>query len=208
MSEIIIGGWGGHGSGSAGWHAVFGYGGHAPPPPPARLCLLRIGNLRNGEICFFFNDDIRQDPACTDPRNYIVTPLPGYEDRPLTLITAIRGSDRVCFTFTGGPGAYRIEVNNVSRNSDGELINDGCKALLVFIDKPGVKPVTRIRIFDTILGPIGLRQLDVGIQNVEDLLQQRSISQGVTLQLDNVIADLGPAGAVRDDSRIPFLRIR
>jgi hypothetical protein len=205
MSDIITGGMGGHGGGSAGWHAVFGYGGHLEVPP---LCLLRAENGRPGEICFFFSADIRADPACTDPRNYRIVPLPGYEDRPITLVSAERGSDRVCFTFTGGPGAYRVTVSNVTREVDGVLIDEDCDDVLIFIGKPGVVPVQMVRIFDTVLGPMGLRQINVGIQTVEDLLQQRVISQGVTAQLDNVIAELGPAGSTRDDSRIPFLRIR
>jgi hypothetical protein len=202
VSEIILGGWGWHGGGSAGWHVVWGYGGRFAPPG---LCLTHIENPSPGRLCVFFSAVVKPDAPCRDPRNYVITPLPGYEDHPITITGVDVGTDRVCLDFIGG---YSITVHDVRRNDNDVLIDEACNKLFFRIDKPGVAPRPRIRVFDTVLGPIGLRQVNVGIQTVEDLLQQRSISQGVTAQLSNIISELGPAGAVRDDSRIPFLRIR
>jgi hypothetical protein len=203
MSEIIGGGFGGHGDGSAGWHAVFGYGGHLNVAPR----VTRAVNSGPGRVCLFFTEEMKHDPAFTTLTNYVVTPLPGYPPLTLTGVFSV-GPDRICFTFTGGPGAYKICAFNV-RDEDDELLVDPLhRCATFFVNQPGIVAQTFIRVFDTVLGPVGLRQVTSGVITVEDLLQQRMISQGVTAQLNQIMANLTPVGASRDSSRIPFLRTR
>jgi hypothetical protein len=203
-SEIIIGGYGGHGSGSAGWDVVFGYGGHTAVAPR----VIRADVVRTGFLCLFFNESMKQDPSFMNLANYHIAPLPGYEAFPLTLTRLIPGTDRVCFDFVGGPGAYRICAFNVRDSDDDLLIDPDHRCAVFFVKAASVEQATFIRIFDTVLGPIGLRQELIGVMNVEDLMQQRTISQGVTAQLNQVIANLAPVGTPRDSDRIPFLRLR
>jgi hypothetical protein len=200
MTHFLIGGYG-----EGNWFVIEGYGG---PPVLGAPRLLAALNVSPGILIAFFNEPMKQNAALTDLINYTVEPLPGYEDRPLVFTGVAAGPDRVQLSFIGGPGSYRLTVDNVIDLNEELVIDPLYKTALFIVRKPMQAPQTIVRVFDTIVGPMGLRQQTVGAQTIEDLLQQRAISQGVTAQLANIISTLGPSAVTRDTSRIPFSRIK
>lgn len=203
MSGIVVGGYGP--SESAGWNSVLGYGGGAPQP--LCPCIQSVINSGPGEITIFFSQTMAENAAYSDPENYDISPLPGYSGQ-VTITSIAPQPDRVVIDFTGATGAYFLAISNVQSQAGVVMCDEpGCNTAGFLITQAGVVPRTIIRVFNTALGPIGLRQVTNPAPTIEDLMQQRVISQGVTMQVDNVMQRLTGAGINRNDATIAFTRL-
>ena len=203
MSGIVVGGYGP--SENAGWYAVLGYGsGAAQPLCP---CIQSVQNSGAGQLTIFFSQTMDQNAAYSDPENYDIEPLPGYAGQ--VSITAIATqSDRVVIDFSGSAGAYLLTISNIQSLAGVVMCDEpGCNRAGFLITQAGAVPKTTIRVFNTALGPIGLRQVTNPSPTIEDLMQQRAISQGVTMQVDNVLNRLTGSGINRNASTIAFTRL-
>lgn len=203
MSGIIVAGYGP--SERAGWHAVLGYG--AGGPPALCPCIQSVINSGAGEITIFFSQTMAENAAYSDPGNYVLTPLPGYSGH-LSITGITTASDRVVIDFTGPGGAYLVTISNIQSQAGVVMCDEpGCNTAGFLVTQPGVVPQTIIRVFNTALGPIGLRQVTNPSPTIEDLMQQRAISQGVTMQVDNVMQRLAGSGINRNAATIAFTRL-
>lgn len=203
MSGIAVGGYGP--SERAGWNAVLGYG--SGGPPALCPCIQSVLNSGPGEITIFFSQTMEENAAYSDPENYDIEPLPGYAGK-IDITSIATQPDRVVIDFTGPVGAYLVTISNIQSQAGVVMCDEpGCNEAGFLVSQPGVVPQTVIRIFNTALGPIGLRQTTNPAPTIEDLMQQRAISQGVTMQVDIVLTRLAGSGINRNDATIAFTRL-
>lgn len=203
MSGIVVGGYGP--SENAGWYAVLGYGSGAPQP--LCPCIQSVINSGPGEITIFFSQTMEENAAYSDPENYDIEPLSGYAGQ-VSISGIATQPDRVVIDFVGSVGAYLLTISNIQSTAGVVMCDEpGCNRAGFLVTQAGVVPQTIIRVFDTALGPIGLRQITNPAPTIEDLMQQRAISQGVTMQVDLIMQRLTGAGINRNDATIAFTRL-
>lgn len=160
--------------------------------------VLSVVNVGPDLLMVKFNVPMADDAAIRTPSNYAITPVSAGAAE-LTITEALFSSsqpDTVVLRYEGGGSTYSVSINNILAASGLSLEYNGDTAEFEIIYKG--QPAPRIRLFDTIYGPIGVSQVGVTRRTVDGLVINRAIANATDIQMKKRLAGLWDGTYSRD----------
>jgi len=157
--------------------------------------LVAVDNPVEGVLIPRFNEPMTQDATFTLLTNYTVTPQGSAEALVLLAVEASTTlPDAATLTFEGGTygGTYELTVIGVT-DLLGTSIDTLNNTATFTLPLPTEANISRVHLFDTVWGPMGMTQRVIKRRTVDNLVVGRSIAMAVEEQLTIRLKRLGAA---------------